>query len=100
MSVDFREALRLRGVEPNSTWMRDDGQEMLVVLPQDEEAVAEMCARFACEYKKDPDAKPEDPQWIRVLRLHLTRRTGGNMDVYFVPFICGQIDRGILKRIA
>lgn len=100
MSVDFREALRLRGVEPNSTWMREDGHEMLVVMPDDEAAVAELCERFVCEYKKDPTAKPEDSQWIRVLRIHFAKRTGGSVDVYFVPFMCGQIDKGILTRIA
>lgn len=99
MSVDFREALRLRGVEPNTTWMRADGQEMLVVMPDDESAVRDMCAQFACDYKQDRQAKPDDPQWIRVLRLYLSNRSGGTVDVYFVPFLCGQIDQGIIKRI-
>lgn len=97
MNVDFKEALRLRNVEPNSTWMRSDGYEMIVVMPDDDTAIQALCAQFACSY--DQKSSADDPQWIKVIRLGLAKSSQACIDIYFVPFMCGQIDKGILTRI-
>ncbi len=95
--IDFARALRDRAVLPNSTWLRSDNTEMLVVLPDDETAIRECLGTFECTYENVP--KTDEPGWIRIARLPVEGRTHARMDMIFVPYLCGQIDKGIIKRI-
>lgn len=96
--IDIPQALASRGVTPNSTWLRSDNAEMYVVLPQDEDVIRELCAQYACSYT-DVDATDDTPQWIRVIRLAVEGRGAPSLDVMFVPWLCGKIDHGTIKKI-
>jgi len=98
--TDYREALRMRGVVPNSTWMRD-GVEMYVVLPEDDESVQEIMVELGCaglfENVADPDAYSTG--WIRVAVIGLGNKGSAAVKTVFVPLFLGQIDKEQLKRI-
>lgn len=95
--IDFRRALLDRNVVPNSTWLRSDNSEMLVILPDDETAVRTLMEGFESTFDNVPN--PDEPGWIRVARLPVEGRTHTRVDIMFVPYLCGQIDKGILARI-
>jgi hypothetical protein len=95
MSIDFREVLRVRNVEPNSTWIRADGKEMFIVMPDDETVMHEALKDFVSGSTGDL----YNPGWIRVIRLPVEGKTFARTDIMFVPYLCGQIDKGILTRI-
>jgi len=94
--IDFTRALQDRGALPNSTWLRADNTEMLVVLPDDETAVRNLCQEFECEFDS---ASPLEVNWIRVIRMPVEGKSHSRVDMLFVPYLCGQIDKGILTRI-
>lgn len=93
--IDYRRALAERGIVPNSTWLRADAAEMIVVMPDDETVMRETLKEFVSGSSGDPN----DPGWIRVARLPVEGKTHARVDVLFVPFLCGQVDTGILTRI-
>lgn len=90
----------MRGVVPNSTWMRD-GVGLYVVLPEDDESVQEIMAELGCtglfENAVDPDAYSTG--WIRVAVIGLDNKESATVKTVFVPLFLGQIDKGQLKRI-
>ena len=98
--TDYREALKMRDVVPNSTWMRD-GVEMYVVLPEDDESVQNIMIELGCaglfENVTDPDAYSTG--WIRVAIIGLGKKERATVKTVFVPFFLGQIDKGIFTRI-
>jgi hypothetical protein len=97
-TMNIQRALRERGVVPNSTWIRSDGAEMLVVMPNDEEAIRDACDEFVCMYTY-PGSIDEAPQWIRVVRMGVGQRSHACVDIVYVPFMCGQIDAGVITRV-
>lgn len=95
--IDFAGALRDRNVVPNSTWLKSDNTEMFVVLPDDDTAIRKLLDSFDNSFDNVPNA--DEPGWIRVARLPVEGRTFARVDIMFVPYLCGQIDKGIIKRI-
>ncbi len=95
--ADYSRALADRGVTDGSTWLHVDNNEMFVVMPQDEDVIRELCTQFACAYT-DVNARDNTPQWIRVIKLGVNKGSA-NVDVVFVPWMCGRIDKGFIKRI-
>jgi len=95
--IDFARALRDRDAVPNSTWLRSDNSEMLVILPDDETAMRKFLGTFDSAFDNVPAA--DEPGWIRVVRLPVEGKTFTRVDIMFVPYLCGQIDKGIIKRI-
>lgn len=96
---DYREALKARSVVPNSTWMRDGGSEMYVVLPEDDESVRELIESLGCSGHFEGENVDPGLGWIRVARIRLAGQEFAGVDVVFVPLFLGQIDKGIFKRI-
>lgn len=93
--MDFKRALSDRGVTPNSTWIREDNREMLIVAPDEDSATRELLTEFENVLGSDPS----QVAWIRVVRVPVEGKIYACSDVMFVPLLIGQIDRGILKRI-
>jgi accessory colonization factor AcfC len=93
----YKQALEQRGVEPNTTWMKSDGSEMYVVMPDDEEEMHSLCEKHDLVYSFNERV---EPMYVRVLRIAVgSKHEGANVDVMFAPYLCGQIDQGRLTRI-
>ncbi len=100
MNPDYREALKMRDVVPNSTWMREGGAEMYVVLPEDDESVQELIESLGCTGQFEQTGESQTGVgWIRVARIRLNGKEFAGVDTVFVPLFLGQIDKGIFTRI-
>ncbi len=99
--TNFREALKARGVVPNSTWIREGGSELYVVLPEDDESVKELIASLGCtgQFENGEVGIGVGLGWIRVARMRIEGKTFAGVDVVFVPLFLGQIDHGTFTRI-
>lgn len=95
--IDFAQVLRVRGATANSTWLRSDNSELLIVLPDDETAIKALCDEF--EYDYSPIGG-DQPNWIRVARLSVNGKSITRIDAMFVPYFCGLIDQGRLTKIS
>ena len=100
--IAYREALKARGVVPNSTWMHGDGAVMYVVLPEDDESVQELIKSLGGTGQFD-GVEHENAKsgigWMRVAKIRLSGKDFAGVDIVFVPLFLGQIDKGIFKRI-
>ncbi len=99
--TDFREALKARDVVPNSTWLREGGTEIYVVLPEDDDSVKELIVSLGCsgQFEHGDVGVGVGLGWIRVARMRLDSRAFAGVDIVFVPLFLGQIDHGLFKRI-
>ncbi len=99
--IDYREALKARGVVPNSTWMHDGGAVMYVVLPEDDASVQELIESLGGtgQFDNSEDNSKAEIGWMRVAKIRLAGKDFAGVDIVFVPLFLGQIDKGIFTRI-
>ena len=95
--IDFARVLQDRDVTPGSTWLRSDNTEMLVILPGEDTVIRKLLEKFESVHDNVPSA--DEPGWVRVARLPVNGKAFTRIDVVFVPYLCGQIDKGLLARI-
>jgi len=100
--IDYREALKARDVVPHSTWIRDGGSEMYVILSENDDGVQELIASLGCAgmfTNVVNEVEYATTHWIRVARIRIEGKTFAGVDLVYVPLFLGQIDKGIFKRI-
>ncbi len=79
--MNYLEGMKLRDIVENSTWLRDDNNEMLIILSLESDIISQI-------------------EWLRIVRISVNGRLHAGIDNVFVPLLFGQIDRGILKKIS
>jgi len=99
VTVDYRESLKTRDIVVNSTWLREDGTEMYVILSENDESCAALVESLGCSGMYETESVGESLSWIRIARMRIIGKPFAGVDIVFIPLFLGQVDKGMFKRI-